>query len=69
MVVGRGYFSHNSSHSKNVASARRVVNLPPEKYSNSNNNNYNNNNNNNNNKRLKTFSKIITINYFKLSAF
>ena len=24
-VVGRGYFSHDSSHSENVASARRVV--------------------------------------------
>ena len=25
MVVGRGYFSHDTSHSENVASARRVV--------------------------------------------
>ena len=24
MVVGRGYFSHDSSHSKNVATAHRV---------------------------------------------
>ena len=24
MVVGRGYFSHDSSHGENVASARRV---------------------------------------------
>ena len=29
MVVGRGYFSHASSHSENVASARRVQKPQP----------------------------------------